>query len=199
MAEITTDTKMPVLTSGVPPETGYTPLQGPPDNSTAWDTPNKGEYGVGEQIIGLVGVCQAHHGPDPDGFASIDYEIAIGEEISHFHANTLKFALSSLSKSFNRGITTPNYTKIYSTPPTFTTATTGNVARYVEWNQLRNTLIQFGAVTLPLIDTNTTIESSFFNQLRAEYDHYRGLCLCNSDCSCNAVCTCNSDCGCNYG
>ncbi len=146
--------------------------------------------------------CPVHH-PSGKGyqFATIyddgggSYDVVTGKMISHLNANTMKFALRSLSKSWSR----PAYShgKIYSTLPTFN-AVASNIVRYNEWNQLRNVLIQFGATTLPAISIGTRIDASFFQQLRSQYNHYKGLCLCNSDCGCNTVCVCNGDCGCNY-
>lgn len=177
MAEVTTDTMMPA-----------THAQAIVDFTTG-ASGTEADYSIWQDRP-----CAVHHTPNPSGYAAV-YEVTLGQTISHLNANTLKWAIRSLSKGFAR----PDYGHgyVYSVPPSFTTAVSGSVVRKNEWAQLRTTLVQFGAV-LPDITTDTTITSSFFNELKYQYDYYKGLCLCNSDCYCNAVCSCNADCSCNY-
>lgn len=181
MAEVTTDTLMPAT-----------------HDMAIVNTTTGASGTLADYSIYQLRPCAVHHTPNPSGYAAV-YEVTLGQTISHLNANTLKWAIRSLSKGFARPVP-DNYGQhgyVYSVPPSFTTAVSGSVIRKTEWAQLRTTLTQFGAI-LPDITTDTTITSSFFNELKYQYDYYKGLCLCNSDCGCNAVCTCNADCNCNY-
>jgi len=185
IAEVTVDNKYPPFT---------TIVAGACDSHNAGSGMNTGKK--------KTTACPAHHEQGKeDDFAKIyndglgGYDVRTNEIISHFNANTMKFALRSLSKGYAR----PAYGhgKIYSTLPLFT-AYRGSVVRYSEWNSLRNVLRQFGDTSLPVISIGTRIDASFFQHLRAQYNYYKGQCLCDSDCGCNTVCTCNGDCGCHY-